>query len=164
MLYNRVAQAIPKAVMDRFSSFVTGGVLLGTLAFSPFLAQAEEPVAIVDDIVGEVQELQIMDLLWEGQLLTLGSDVQVSIGYMNTCLSEMITGGQITIGAEKSTVVGGKIESQQLDCGQKIKGKSADTKTVALTAVFRNSIKKLPKPDVSAFRTQPTPPTTSDAT
>ncbi|MEH6631598.1 MAG: hypothetical protein V7776_12255 [Halopseudomonas aestusnigri] len=131
-------------------------VVSSCLVFISSLSQADEPVAIVDDIVGDVHEVQIMDLLWEGQSLTLDNGTQISIGYMNTCLSETITGGKVTIGAEKSTIVGGKVETKQLDCGQKIQGKSAGSKTVALTAVFRNpNTPKTPKPDITLYSLYP---------
>ncbi|WP_419905091.1 hypothetical protein [Kiloniella sp.] len=123
---------------------------------SQSLALADEPVAIVDDIVGDVQEVEIMDLLWEGQSLSLNSGSQISIGYMNACLSEKITGGKVTIGIDKSTVVGGLVETEQLDCGQKIQGKSASSKTVALTAVFRNpNAPKTPEPDHTLYSLYP---------
>jgi hypothetical protein len=142
---------------DRLLSIVPAGFLMGILAFSSSsLVMADEPVAIVDDIVGEMEEVQIMDLLWAGQSLTLGDNVQISIGYMDTCRSEKITGGNIIIGTEKSTVDGGEIEAKQLDCGQKIQGKFEGGKTVALTAVFRNSnAQNTPKLDRTIYSLYP---------
>ena len=112
------------------------------LIFGPNAVQAEDPSAIVDTIDGEMSGLEEMDLLWPGQKITLPDNVTLTIGYLDACRSEVITGGTITIGQQESQVIGGDLEADKLDCAIEVQGSGSKKEAVALTAVFRNSKKK----------------------
>ena len=83
-----------------------------------------------------------MDLLWPGQKITLPDNVTLTIGYLDACRSEVITGGTITIGQQESQVIGGDLEADKLDCAIEVQGSGSKKEAAALTAVFRNSKKK----------------------
>jgi hypothetical protein len=82
-------------------------------AASPALAAA--PAALVEEVSGATG-VQPFDYVESGRTLALGSGGIVVLGYLKSCLKETITGGTVTIGAEQSAVVGGKVERERVEC------------------------------------------------
>lgn len=86
----------------------------GTLAAGAALAQA--PVAVVEDVQGKPAGVELMDYVTAGQKIALGAGDSIVLGYVKSCWRESITGGSVTVGAEQSTVEGGKVERTKVAC------------------------------------------------
>ncbi len=79
-------------------------------------ASAEAPVAIVEDVKGQVTGLEVMDYLTRGRTIRLGPDDAVVIGYLGSCVREAIRGGTIEIGEAQSQVESGVVERGKVEC------------------------------------------------
>ena len=90
--------------------------LLFTAWFQAHAASAQSPVAIVEDVKGQIAGVEVMDYLVPGQTLLLARDETVVIGYLKSCVRETIHGGTVEIGDEQSTVEAGVIERRKVEC------------------------------------------------
>ena len=72
--------------------------------------------ALVEDINGSVTGIGIMQYVTSGTVLRLGSKSRITLGYLHSCIQEVITGGVVTIGANQSSVKQGKILRQHVEC------------------------------------------------
>jgi len=79
-------------------------------------ASAQSPVAIVEDVKGQVAGLEAMDYLVSGRTLRLTRDETVVIGYLKSCVRETIHGGTVKIGDKQSTIEAGVIERAKVEC------------------------------------------------
>jgi len=79
-------------------------------------AAAAGPVAIVEDVEGAGADVRFLDYLERGRRIALGAGGRIVIGYLNSCLREEIAGGEIVIGAEQSTVAGGRVRRARVEC------------------------------------------------
>ena len=79
-------------------------------------ASAEAPVAIVEDVKGQVNGLEAMDYLTKGRIIRLAPDETVIIGYLESCVREAIRGGTIEIGETESKVESGFVERDKVEC------------------------------------------------
>jgi hypothetical protein len=78
-------------------------------------ARAAEPVAIVEEASGAATT-SAMDMLEPGRTIELAEAGHLVIGYLRSCWREMIDGGRVTIGVEKSEVVGGRVLRELVEC------------------------------------------------
>jgi len=90
--------------------------LLFTAWLQAHAASAQSPVAIVEDVKGQVAGLEAMDYLVSGRTLRLAGDETVVIGYLKSCVRETIHGGTVKIGDKQSTVEAGNIERARVEC------------------------------------------------
>ena len=60
------------------------------------VADAQAPVAIVEEIVSKTARIEFMDYLRLGQSIRLGESDRLVIGYFNSCWREVIIGGDCT--------------------------------------------------------------------
>jgi hypothetical protein len=121
-------------------------------------ARAAEIVAIVEEIGDPAADVAPMDLLEEGRRIDLSEGVVLVIGYLRSCRRETITGGQVTVGAEESTVEGGTREAVEVNCDGGRIVRSSGAASEALGAVFRKGADgrpPLPKPDITLFGVSP---------
>jgi hypothetical protein len=80
-------------------------------------AAAGEPVAIVEEISAGVADLQPMSYLESGRQFVLGPGDSVTLGYLKSCLREIITGGAVLVGDRGSTVIGAvALRHESTDC------------------------------------------------
>ena len=86
------------------------------LAFGLNVASAGEPVAIVEALAVEGTGLQFMDYVEEGQVIDLGSDGTITLGYLASCRQEQIRGGRVVVGREQGTVQNGEVRRERVDC------------------------------------------------
>ena len=77
---------------------------------------AAGPVAIVEEIDSTGTRVQFMDFVDQNQVIHLGDKGALILGYLSSCLRETISGGTVTIGPEKSTVSGGKVTRERVEC------------------------------------------------
>ena len=79
-------------------------------------AAAQAPVALVEDVKGQVAGLEAMDYLVAGKAFRLAPDETVIIDYLNSCVRERIQGGTVKIGLKQSEVESGAVERAKVDC------------------------------------------------
>lgn len=91
---------------------------LGAIACAALLSRptVAEPVAIVEDVSSADAGVELFDYLNEGHNIELGEDDQLVIGYLSSCRRETITGGSVTVGSERSEVVGGTVSRDLVQC------------------------------------------------
>src|ERR1700682_820215 len=68
---------------------------------------AASPVALVEDVRGNLPGVEFMDYLDAGQVIQLGPQDTIVLSYLKSCMHETITGGAVTIGTERSEVNSG---------------------------------------------------------
>lgn len=86
-----------------------------TLLAASFAVCAAEPVAIVEEASG-VATASAMDMLEPGRTIELAEIGHLVVGYLRSCWRETIDGGRVTIGVEKSEVVGGRVLRELVEC------------------------------------------------
>lgn len=134
--------------MLHFASLPTVAMALVWLAgLGVAQAQPSNPVAIVEDVTVGVEAVAPLDLLREGDGLSLSADQGAIISYLESCQRENIRGGAIVIGRSQSAVTGGSVSRQAVAC---------DPLALALTPEQANQSAAL------AFR-QPDQPAAGDA-
>lgn len=74
------------------------------------------PVAVVEDIAGPPAGIQSFDFLEEGQVIRLQPGNTLVLGYLGSCWRESIVGGTVRVGAEQSTVDGGQVGRERVEC------------------------------------------------
>ena len=131
------------------------GLLLG-FGSAPAYAQSE-PVALVEEVTKERTNLQLMDYLEAGRQIDLGAEETLRLGYLFSCVEETITGGTVTIGEAQSTVDGGTVVRNWVDCdgGSVLLAEGQDQEAGA--AVFRNDqpCDAAPQPDRVVYDVSP---------
>jgi hypothetical protein len=78
-------------------------------------AAAQAPAAIVEEVSG-VGDLGVMQYVYPGRQLDLRAGQRVVLGYLASCLIEAITGGQVTVGTERSQVIDGIVQRRKIEC------------------------------------------------
>jgi hypothetical protein len=111
-------------------------------------------------MTGTIPGIEVFDFLESGKSFKLPPGTTITLGYMQSCIRETITGGSVTIGAEASTVSGGKRQAEQLKCATKLAlGSSQAGKSGAM--VFRRgpgtgrTPANVPEPSVTLLYTAP---------
>lgn len=123
--------------------------IVATLGFG--VANAGEPVAIVEELDVEGSGLQFMDYVEEGRVIDLGTDGSVTLGYLASCLTETIRGGRVVVGRKKSTVENSEVKRQRAPCdGGAIRLSAAEADKSGVI-VFR----KPPGPQMTLYGTSP---------
>ncbi len=79
-------------------------------------AAAQEPAAIVEEVSSPNAGVQIMDYMTAGQTVRLAKGDVLVLGYLRTCLRETITGGEVTIGRRESSIRGGMVVREIVEC------------------------------------------------
>jgi len=116
------------------------------------------PVAIIEDINAKESTLSFMDYVNEGQVIKLGTSGKLVIGYLNSCQRETITGGTVTIGAEKSKVSKGQLLSEDVECDGGNASLSGQQAATSGALAFRGTTKSkigIRKPDLTIYGTAP---------
>jgi hypothetical protein len=78
-------------------------------------ARGADPVALVED-AANAPGVGFMDYLEQGRVIELGTGGTLVVDYLGSCVRETIAGGRVTIGTEGSTVAGGKVRSETVQC------------------------------------------------
>jgi len=79
-------------------------------------AAASEPVAMVEDIKSKSAGVEFMEYLPAGKVIALAPKDVIVVDYFHSCVRETITGGTVTVGTDRSDVVGGDVTSQTVQC------------------------------------------------
>lgn len=79
-------------------------------------AMAAGPTAIVEDVNARAAGVDFMEYVDQGRTIKLGAKGTLVLGYLGSCLREIITGGTVTVGKDKSRVKGGKVTRERVEC------------------------------------------------
>jgi len=83
---------------------------------SPAKRNSQDPVALVEAVSAPRAGVDLMDYVYAGQVVELGTNGTISIAYFETCTTETIQSGTVTVGSTSSTVRGGQISSKKVPC------------------------------------------------
>jgi hypothetical protein len=117
-------------------------------------ARAAESVALVEDAVGTIAGVEVFDTLTAGRVLRLAPGAVLTIGYFRSCLREVVTGGVVTIGTERSEVQGGTIARERVPCDTG-RLRNTDQARPGGVAVFRGAPSPLPPADITVHALAP---------
>jgi hypothetical protein len=91
-------------------------ILLGGLATAARGVHAATPAAVVEDVSADVRDIALFDFIEAGRTIELGGQGRLVLGYLSACLREEIIGGTVIIGTIRSTVEGGRVNRQTVEC------------------------------------------------
>ena len=74
------------------------------------------PTALVEDVKSTTADIEFMDYIGTGQVIKLQPGDVLVLSYLKSCEYETITGGTVTVGAERSEVQDGKIARAKVAC------------------------------------------------
>jgi hypothetical protein len=109
------------------------GVTAGAVA-----AQAQAPVAVVEEVRGQPVGVEFMDYVAAGQVIKLGPKDVIVLGYLKSCWRETITGGTVTVGEVQSSAPRSKVERTQVACDAARGRLGAREGTQSAATVFRS--------------------------
>jgi hypothetical protein len=131
-------------------------VLIGVIGFAGS-AIAQAPVAVVEEVQGNVTGAEFMDYVAPGKVIKLGSGASVVLGYMKSCRRETITGvGTVIVGADESMVHLAEVNAARTECDPAQSHATArETSDVAATVV-RSLVKgAAPSPQLTLYGASP---------
>ncbi len=123
--------------MNKLLKRVGAAAVLATLGL-PGWAQAQAPVAVVEEVRGQPAGVEFMDYVAAGKLIKLGPKDVIVLGYLKSCWRETITGGTVTVGDTQSSVQRGKVERTQVECDAARGKVGAREGTQSAATVFRS--------------------------
>jgi hypothetical protein len=74
------------------------------------------PAALVEDVSIDSAGVQMLDFVSPGQVIDLGVEGKLTLGYLSSCVQEQISGGKVTVGQSQSQVVGGEVSRNKTQC------------------------------------------------
>jgi len=125
--------------------------------FSSSLAAAKGPVAIIENIENAQSPLAFMDYVTEGQVIELGTNGRLVMGYLASCRRETISGGTITVGQQQSKVTKGQVLLEDVECDGGNAQLTGQQAAASAALAFRGTKKKvgLRKTDITVYGTSP---------
>jgi len=126
-------------------------VAVSLLTAGPAAAQA--PVALVEDVQGKPDGVDFMDYVTMGQVIKLGPQDTVVLGYLKSCWRETITGATVTVGFDQSRVQGGNVSREKVACDAGRMHLTAQTASKGGTMVYREAPSNV-KPSPLSLRPQ----------
>jgi hypothetical protein len=138
-------------------SVLTGVALFGVFAAGmshlPAEAQSQpsQPVAIVEDINGSGAGVGVFEYLEAGRLIRLSADEVLVLGYLRSCIRETIHGGEVTVGAKQSSVTGGLVIREEVECD----GGSTELSVAEASQSGVITFRKAAGPDAHGTRSDP---------
>ena len=110
---------------------VAGWIALVAPAF------AAPPVALVEEIQGDVTGAELMDYVVPGQTIRLGPDATLVMSYLKSCRRETVSGpGSVTVGPSESKVEGATLKNDIVNCdAAHAQATARETSEVAATIV-----------------------------
>jgi hypothetical protein len=115
----------------------TSLLIAATLAGLATPVLAAPPVALIEDVQGQVAGAELMDYVAPGQVIKLGPDGALVLSYLKSCRRETVSGaGSVTIGAGESRVEGANLKSDIVNCDAgHAQATARETSEVAATIV-----------------------------
>jgi hypothetical protein len=92
-----------------FVALVTGA--------NPATADEKVAVALVEAVENAANAgVAFMDYVYPGKVIELGDGGRLTLSYFDTCLTETITGGRVTVAKGGSDVAGGQLNAKKFPC------------------------------------------------
>ena len=105
---------------------------------TPAVARAPAPLvptALVEDVKSGTADIEFMDYVGSGQVIRLAPGDTLVLSYLKSCEHETITGGTVTVGAQRSAVQDGKVIRTKVACdGGKMRLSAQEANTSAAGA------------------------------
>lgn len=79
-------------------------------------AAGSGPAAIVERIEAPGIGVEAFDYLWPGDVIELGADSILILGYLESCRRETIVGGRVTVGQDASETDSDMLHHQKVPC------------------------------------------------
>jgi hypothetical protein len=95
------------------------------------------PTALVEDVKSATAGVEFMDYVGNRQVIKLGPGDVLVLSYLKSCEHETITGGTVTVGAERSEVQGGQIVRTKVPCDGGKMRLSAQQASQSAASAFR---------------------------
>ena len=132
-------------------------LLVGVMGFAT-AATAQSPVAVVEEVQGNVTGAEFMDYVVPGKVIKLGAGASVVIGYMKSCRRETINGiGTVIVGEDESKVHLAEVDTARTNCDPaQVHATTRATSDVA-ASVVRSLDKSAPLagPQLTLYGTSP---------
>ena len=132
-------------------------LLVGVMGFAT-AATAQSPVAVVEEVQGNVTGAEFMDYVVPGKVIKLGAGASVVIGYMKSCRRETINGiGTVIVGEDESKVHLAEVDTARTNCDPaQVHATTRATSDVA-ASVVRSLDKSAPPagPQLTLYGTSP---------
>jgi hypothetical protein len=98
---------------------------------------AAPPVALIEEVRGEVAGAELMDYVAPGQVIKLGPDGMLVLSYLKSCRRETVSGaGSVTVGPGESKVEGAQLKNDVVNCDAgHAQATTRETSEVAATIV-----------------------------
>ena len=91
-------------------------VVIGVMGFAGS-ATAQTPVAVVEEVQGNVNGAEFMDYVVPGKVIKLGQGASIVVGYMKSCRRETISGvGTVIVGDDESKVHLAEVDATRTNC------------------------------------------------
>ena len=78
-------------------------------------SRGDEPTALVEAVSG-ASGVELMDYVYPGQVIDLGAKGSITLAHFESCVTETIRGGLVTVGEGSSDVSGGKLSAKETPC------------------------------------------------
>lgn len=134
-------------------------LLLFAAASQASAATPQSPTAIVEDLDGHPDGVQLMDYVTPGEVIKLGPKDTLILGYLTSCKRETIVGGTVTVGKDQSDIAGGNVQRTTSQCGggnltlnSQLADKSA---AMAFRQVPQDAAKKQAEPQITLYGRSP---------
>jgi hypothetical protein len=131
-------------------------VVVGVMGFAGS-ATAQTPVAVVEEVQGNVTGAEFMDYVVPGKVIKLGQGASIVVGYMKSCRRETINGvGTVVVGDDESKVHLAEVEASKTNCDPA----QAHATTRATSDVAASVVRSLqkgapPGPQLTLYGTSP---------
>lgn len=114
-----------------------------------------DPVAIVEAVSPASAGVRFMDYVSPGTVIELGANGHLTLGYLRTCLREVIAGGHVRVGERQSAVDGGTVERRRVECDGGNLIMSAESGREGAAMVFRGREGEPDAPQLRVFSRRP---------
>jgi hypothetical protein len=105
--------------MNVFSRFFVFPAVFAVLfaGVAPASADEKAPAALVEAVANAPDAgVGFLDYVYPGKVIDLGSGGTLTLAYFDTCLTETITGGKVTVARGASEVEGGEVSTKKVPC------------------------------------------------
>ncbi len=105
-------------ITRHFILSTVSAILLALFAgYAPARADQKAPAAMVEAIDGAPNAgVAFLDYVYPGKVIDLGAGGTLTLAYFDTCLSETIKGGKVTVAKGASEVEGGDVSTKKVPC------------------------------------------------
>jgi len=131
-------------------------VVVGVMGFAGS-ATAQAPVAVVEEVQGNVTGAEFMDYVAQGKVIKLGQGGSVVLGYMKSCRRETIAGtGTVIVGQDESMVHLAEVNGTKTECDSaQAHATARETSGVAATVVRSLAKDASASPQLTLYGTAP---------